>query len=205
MDQVVEIPKYQVSKSTSETYHITVPGSCLWANITINPIGDLNIQSDYGDFNYGWRSFGKDFKEFLLRIFEKANQDGSYLYDKLHDSNKASMVDVKRTIAAWKEEVINRRRESGINGDGCTREEAREAYDALSAFQREAGSTCTQDYFFMWMDRPEIDAVLDFEWRIYEGVRTTGDIRCRAFCIEIAPIFAEILREELSQKENAAN
>jgi hypothetical protein len=204
---------YRFTKSVSETYHLSWPGDFAWANITINSIGDLNIQSDYGNYNYGWRSFGGDFKKFLIRICDKSRADG-YLYDKLHNRTKAAMVDVKPTIKVWKKEIGRWYGESvrsyigGMQRDQL-KEAVREALEVLDDFQRNVSSECTPDAFYMWMDKPVLNRIIDWEWRIYDGSpHTTGDRACRSLCEQIMPAFADILRKELedeapAQKESA--
>ena len=204
-----ETLEFKYSKSVSETYHLKVPGDFAWANITINSNGDLNIQSDYGNYNYAWRAFGDSFKKFLIRICHKAKGDRGYLYDKLHNRHKAAMVDVKPTVKMWKREIG---RWYGENYKSYFPEmrrselkmAAQDALDTLDSFQSHFGSECSQDAFYMWMDKPEINKIIDWEWRMYEGSPVkTGDRACKALCEQIMPAFADILRKELEQEAQA--
>ncbi|QHW35772.1 hypothetical protein GZH47_33300 (plasmid) [Paenibacillus rhizovicinus] len=205
--------EYKHSKSVSETYHITWPGEFTWANIMINEMGDLNIQSDYGNYTYGWRSFGDNFKKFLIRICGKSgDHPKGYLYDKLHDHSKAATVDVKKSLTVWKKEIIRMRRETGLrykrydwvklSSGEISQEQAKDVWDSICIIERELGSTCSQDRFYMSLDRESINDVFDWEWRIHGdgSPETTGDVACEAFCREIAPVFAKILQDELDQE-----
>jgi len=204
MPEKYEPEEFRYSKSISETYHLSVPGSLVWANITINSSGDLNIQSNYGNYQYAWRSFGEDFKKFLIHI---CTNDPSFLYNKLHNRSEANRIDVMKTVNLWKREVIRWFRETlrfrrlRIDRDEA-RSMAKDAMKALDAIVQTLGPECQAETFYVCARVPEINQVIDFEWSIYEGSPVTmGDHRCQALIDEIMPAFASILQRELEEKE----
>lgn len=68
-----------ITTTNGKTFRVEVQGS-QWAYIMYNDKGDLYINSDWGCFGFAWRSFGKDFEDFLLSI----NTD--YLLGKLESN-----------------------------------------------------------------------------------------------------------------------
>lgn len=54
-----------IIKDQAEQYYISLPGQS-WATFVISEKGDLFINSDWGYWACCWRSFGTDFKKFLI-------------------------------------------------------------------------------------------------------------------------------------------
>jgi hypothetical protein len=189
---------YTVEKSISERYHIRIPGSSAWAIITINDVGDFSVISDYGNYSYAWRSFGDNFKKFLIQICERCKEDPQgYLYSKIHDHAAANMVDVKKTIQEYKRTLLKEYREDRWRMSDEERQAVRECYDALNEIENEDDEV-SQDFFFSTLmhDHRITEETLCWEYMIH-NVYTTYDRQCEAFCREIAPVFAEILQKEL--------
>lgn len=194
---------YTVTKSISERYEIRLNNA--WAIITISEDGDFNAISDYGNYTYAWRSFGDNFKKFLMRICEK---DSSYLYSKLHDRHKAEMVDCEKTIEQFKKDLFQSYREKKRDYWYMEKDKraiyptldvkVRDAYDSLCSLEGEG--TMSHESFMnqIWHDRNLSDELFGEEYFMYANIITTGDMECKDFCDKIAPVFAEILRGELS-------
>lgn len=192
-----------VTKSISERYEIKLNNHA-WAIITISEDGDLNVISDYGNYSYSWRSFGDSFKKFLIRICEK---DSSYLYSKLHDRHKAKMVDCEKTVEQFKKDLFKFYREKKRDYWYMKKDEnliyprlsdkVRDAYESLCSLETEG--MISHDLFMnqIWHDKNLSDELFGEEYFMYANIITTGDMGCEAFCREFAPVFAEILKEEL--------
>jgi hypothetical protein len=68
-----------LKKDICEQYYQSLEGQS-WCTFTISPIGDFFIHSDWGYWAFNWRSFGTDFKGFLIGI------NKHYLFDKLESN-----------------------------------------------------------------------------------------------------------------------
>lgn len=203
--------EYKLEKTVSECYRISIPGSFAWATITINEVGDLNILSDYGSFSYAWRSFGKSFKEFLVRICDKCEKEPrGYLYSKLHDRHRASMVECEETVKQFKIDLFNSYREKKRDFWYMEKDKkaiyprlenkVRDAYDSLCSIESEGTMSLEAFSSAIWHDSNLSDELFGEEYFVYANIVQTGDTHCAAFCKEIAPVFAKILREELEQQ-----
>jgi hypothetical protein len=187
--------EYKVTKSTTERYSIRLKDGWTWAIINISEDGDFNVISDYGNYSYAWRSFGDNFKKFLVDICGRCKESPmSYLYDKLHNHEQSKNVDIDATISNWKGHLFEKRRNRDI-----TEEQARVEYDQLISFEDSIGTECSQDYLYMWFSHEYSGDIFDFDYIGYDIVHTY-DRQCEAFCREIAPVFAEILKEEITLK-----
>lgn len=200
---------YKLTKSTMERYDIRLAGEnswrCQWATISISDDGMFSAQTDCGNFNYSWYSFGECFKSFLVEIFSK---DSDYLYSKIHDRTKDGRIDVEKTIDNMKKRVIESRKEarnSWLSKDELNSEEARTLWDELDIIQSshdEITADAFASLFYYELPKEERDKVFHDEELWYGDLLiTTPDREALTFCEVVAPIFAEILKEEL---ENAA-
>lgn len=200
--------KYGLEKDVSEVYRLHI-GSyrCAWANITINKAGDLNVISDCGNFNYGWRGFGSEsFKDFLIRICDKAQGKG-YLYDKIHDRDRGNRVDTEKTIAKMKKELFQYYREKRRDWWYMKKDKEkiypqldtrmRDAYDELESIENEGEMSLDAFTSLLWNSR-NLNEVFDGDYLAHQlDIEITGDKQAIAFCEVVAPIFAEVLKEEL--------
>lgn len=195
---------YKLTKSISERYEIKLKNHA-WAIITISRNGDFNVISDYGNYTYAWRSFGDCFKKFLVRICEK---DSSYLYSKLHDRNKSERVDCEKTVKQFKKDLFKSYREKKRDYLYMLRDakeiypklenKVRDAYESLESIESEGDISHESFMNMIWHDRDLSDELFGEEYFMYADIHTTGDVQCEAFCSKIAPVFAEILKEELA-------
>ncbi|MFA1509986.1 hypothetical protein ACDN41_12220 [Priestia aryabhattai] len=196
--------EYKLSKSTMERYDIRIKGEnnwkCAWATISISDDGMFNVQSDCGDFSYSWGSFGDCFKTFLISICSK---DTSYLYDKIHNQERANNVDVEKTVNNMKKKIIQNRLENYNRtpylDDELSPEEARWLWDELDTMQR-CHDEVSQDAFvslFYGLSSTERNKVFSDEFWYDDFIVTTNDRHAETFCNVVAPLFAEILKEEL--------
>lgn len=201
---------YQFNKSTMERYDIRLNGEsawrCQWANISISSDGMFNAQTDCGDFNYYWGSFGDCFKKFLVDICSK---DSSYLYSKIHSHERDGRIDVEKTITNMKKRVIESRKEAGLRllgKDDLTEEDARYLWDELESIQNSHGEISVDAFsslYYYELPKEERDKVFHDEDLWYGDLLvTTPDREAKTFCEVVAPMFAEILKAEL-EKEKA--
>ncbi|MFD0673953.1 hypothetical protein [Cohnella sp. GCM10027633] len=212
--QATEARPFTVKKDVSEVYRIRIDSHrCQWANITINDSGDFNAVTDCGNFNYYWGGYGSGtFKEFLIRIFSKsAGGRGSYVYEKISDSNR-DRVDCDKTVAPMKKDFITRYRELYVDARRLSRyvdnfdtrwafnelkDKARTTWDAL--IDLEGQGELSQDRFFsiLWEGGSFDDKFFDGDSIACLDVEMTGDRQAIAFCEVVAPLFAEILKTEI--------
>jgi hypothetical protein len=87
---------------TAETVSINTPDTS-WGIFCFNSIGDLFLNSDWGMFCYSWRSFGKDFREFL------AGLNADYVICKFSQNYDENMPNNKRLGSK-----INKRRKESV-------------------------------------------------------------------------------------------
>jgi hypothetical protein len=195
---------YKLTKSTMERYDIRLQGEsrwrCAWATISISDDGVFNAQTDCGDFNYYWGSPGKSFKEFLSDI---CSENPHYLYSKIARREKEGNVDVDKTIDNMKKRVIESRREAGfrwLSKDDLSQEEARELWDALDCIQRnhsEISSDAFSSLFYYELPDNERRKAFYDEWWYDDILVYTKDRGAKAFCEVVAPVLAEILKNEI--------
>lgn len=107
--------EYSIAKSNVECYKMRLVkgGSLYWADITIDASGTtgrIQIASDYGSWQYYWGACGKPFKQFLLSL------NMSYMADKFGADKH---FDPDATIRAFKEQVIEYRRQENITAENA--------------------------------------------------------------------------------------
>lgn len=59
--------KIELKKSIAEHYYFNSENHS-WTSFTITENGDLMITGDWGYYCYAWRSFGTNFKEFIISL-----------------------------------------------------------------------------------------------------------------------------------------
>lgn len=200
---------YKLTKSVMERYDIRLQGEnrwrCAWATISISDDGVFNAQTDCGNFNYYWGSPGKSFKEFLIDVCSK---DTSYLYRKLASSEREGQIDVDKTIINMKATLIQNRLENRNRtpyvSDELSPEEARELWDALDCIQSnhsEISPDAFSSLFYYELPDKERRKVFSDEWWYDDILVYTEDRWAKTFCEVVAPVFAEILKGEISQTQ----
>jgi len=200
--------KYSMTKDVSETYRLRIDSyRCQWANITINPSGEFSVISDCGNFNYRWPvSANENFKEFLIRICSGSTKNG-YLYDKIHDRDRASRVDAENSIISLKQELFRYYREKKRDYYYMLEDKKkiypqldtrmRDAYDELESIGSEGEMSADAFYSLLW-NSSKLGEVFDGDYiALALDVETVGDRQAMAFCEVVAPIFAEVLKAEL--------
>lgn len=199
---------YKLTKSIMERYDIRLQSEkswrCQWATISISDDGVFNAQTDCGNFNYYWGSPGKPFKEFLTDICSK---NSHYLYSKIARREKEGNVDVDKTIDNMKAKVIQNRLENRNRTpyvmDELSPEEARELWDALDCVQNnhsEISSDAFSSIFYYELPDKERRKAFSDEWWYDDILVYTEDRGAKAFCEVVAPVFAEILKNEIENK-----
>ena len=198
---------YHLTKSKMERYDIRLKsGRCQWAIISISDDGVFNAQTDCGDFSYRWGSFGDCFKSFLIDI---CRNDSSYLYGKIHSHDREGNIDVDKTIANMKEKIIENRKEyrnqtSYVSDYELSLDEARylwmELDDVLSCHS-EISPDAFASIFYHELPSEERNKVFSDEFWYDDILVHTSDRQAEAFCEVVAPIFGEILENELSNEQ----
>jgi hypothetical protein len=207
------VPAFKVAKSMSEVYNLQIDSyKCEWATITISDSGDFNAITDCGNFNYSWRGYGSGtFKEFLIRIFSKAG-GRSYVYEKLSDSSR-DYVDCEKTVKPMRKEFLKTYRELYRDKRNNARyiktyeterafrelqDNARETWDVLQEMEDEG--TVSQDRFLstLWHDGRVHDEFFDGDYiACCIDLKMTGDMQTIAFCEVVAPVFVQVLKQEI--------
>lgn len=200
---------FKVKKSVMERYDIRLDHwRCQWATISVSDDGVFNAQTDCGDFSYRWGSFGESFKMFLISIFSK---DTHYLYNKIHDSSKANLIDIEKTVANMKERILQNRKENGnitpYVMDELSPEEARDLWDELETISNchdEVTSDAFASMFYYELPDEGRRKVFGDEFWHDDILVNSSDRNAETFCEVVAPVFAEILREELRGSKEAS-
>lgn len=213
----MSVHSFKLTKSVSEVYNLQIDSHrCAWATITINDCGDFNAITDCGNFNYSWRGYGSGtFKDFLIRIFSKAEGRSSYVYGKLSDSNRDE-VDCKETIEPMKKEFIEKYRELYHDKRKNARYiktfetkwafqdlqyNARATWDVLQELENEGNMS--QDRFLsaLWHDGRVHSIFFDGDYLSCLDLKMTGDRQAITFCEVVAPVFVEALKQEVQAIE----
>ena len=135
----------KITKSKAEIYRISGLQYGGWADITIDEgdkSGRLSISSDWGNWAYGWHSYGRSFKEFLCGL------DIHYTAKKM---GQANYFDFDATIKAWKREVIEAREGWAIDA-----KEARELYDQIKVMEFD-GTSLEEVKGTLWREEKLLD------------------------------------------------
>ena len=105
-----------------------------WAVAHLDNRGFLAVIGDYGEFGHLWHNFGdEDFRVFLSRL------GPDYLMGKLGERTELNR---KKTVHELRREICQDRR-SGL----LDREQAREDWDAVAAFEVESDATYSAEDF----------------------------------------------------------
>jgi len=174
----------KIKKQTIEKYSLKAEGlpNSWWADIAIGQDGFVSIQSDYGDYNYFWNSFGKNIKEFLIGC------DVSYLYGKF-GPNLEREFDLKASIKELRKYILESRRTLAFDAKDC-----RVFWDATKDLERM--SITSSDRWYEELCESDLD-------RLYEGdisyapCVTSNNFHLTFFLKEIWPHFIACLKEEL--------
>lgn len=146
----------------------------------------------YGGESYTncWGAPGDDFPKFLSDVFSKNKE---YLFEKIADYSKADYVDTEETSKHMKKLVLDARRSLELD-----EYEAREAWEDVERF--EGLTSITQEGLYgswsRWFEMLiEKDIVSDEPW-FEDFIQYKEDRKCRIFCEKVAPILAEVIKQE---------
>lgn len=177
----------KLKKTQTETYNFKSDNPYWWASINISDDGFLNIQSDYGNYNYCWsafgNSFGNSFKKFLVDC------NSQYIRDKLGIELEREF-DSETTEKAIKKEIISMLRCKDISS-----ENARECWNIANKIKR-----CISQHEFYDLIYYKETEILH---HIYFGdvstipVYTNVNSRLQFFMDIIWPEFIKELKSEL--------
>jgi len=182
--EIVSDRQVTFKKDICEKYTLKWKSKNWWAVFTISGEGMFNVQSDFGNYSYWWRSPGhRSFKEFLIDL------EPTYTMGKLNDQ-RPRVFDVKSTVNSLKKEVIERRKEGEI-----TQEFARSCFDDIDRIRRENSDTVDQ-YFSILHEISFLPKLYDFDYSMIP-CRTEYDPMLQGFMKHIYPEFVRILKEEL--------
>lgn len=179
---------YKFTKSVCERYDVRFGGDRAIFTIDEND-GLFNCHSSYGNYSYSWPRHGrKSFKHFILELACLR----SYFLNKISNDN---VFNLDASVRLWKKQIIEMRK----NGDR-DKEDARAAWDFLNdldpdmSYDRAVNEICASKVIGrMWREPWEsMDFVKEYP---REAV---------IFATEVMPMFAEILRQELSEAEREA-
>lgn len=178
---------YTFKKSTCERYDLRW-GQYGWAIFTIDEkLGLFNCQSDHGDYSYMWPNHGrKSFKHFILELAK----DTHYLLKKV---SKPDTFDFQKALVRWKREIIRVRRDRE-----CTKEQARDAWEAIDSLEDYSGSPDV--LLYQICDSRAINEIWDEPWYVFEIDREYSP-QALAFAHEVMPMFANILSKEIEGED----
>jgi hypothetical protein len=178
--KILPFTTVKCTKGLTERY--TLRDKSWWADITVSPDGFVNIQSDYGSYNYSWRSFGDDIKKFLIGC------DKSYLYNKFGGLLPRAF-NQEKSIQRLRKDILEYRRNGTFSKEDC-----REIWDKTETLKLE-GISSTEEWFRVVGDS---DISRMYEYDISSIPCTTEDnYQLTAFLKEIWPEFVKILKNEI--------
>ncbi|QGG51582.1 hypothetical protein [Lysinibacillus pakistanensis] len=140
-------------------------------------------------YTFCWGSPGDSFVKFLIKVFN--NDD--YLYEKLADCSKEKFVDTEKTGNHLKERLLKARRFHEIDEN-----DARDMWDNIESLQNE--SEIMNDHLYglwnTWFSAMiKNDIISDEPW-FEDFIEYQKDWKCLIFCEKVAPILAEIIKQE---------
>lgn len=185
--------EFTVKKSKVERYDIRFDGEnrwrCRWATVWISEDGFFNAQTDCGDFSYRWNSFGGCFKSFLIAIDKE-----DYLYGKI--AKDTERVDAEESVKQIKIALLEKRRRREITRDvvDLSWGDIEELIDECDGQSAEVFYCRTSSKF--WLTEKALPELFDFLEIDYKPDRAA-----KVFCEVVMPVFVEVLRKEIAEKE----
>jgi hypothetical protein len=170
-------------KQVAKSYHFRFEETFGWAIFTVNDsTGELNIQSDWGDWAHRWGGAGLGGKTISQAIASWT--DAHYLCDKLHYGKDRDQFDGVETRKGLRERILEKRREMDIS-----KEAARELWDETEHHI----DFDTPDTFMNSISR-EMDQFLD--GMAYEYIRRSPTYGWEILLRQLLPLFIDTLRKE---------
>jgi len=141
-------------------------------------------------YTYCWGAPGDSFVKFLIDVF--AHKD-DYLYGKLADYSKEKFIDTEKVGNHLKKLLLKARRRREIDEF-----ETEDMWDNIEALQSE--SEMMQDLLYgvwnHWFDAMiKHDIISDEPW-FEDYIEYQKDRKCLVFCEKVAPILAEVIKQE---------
>lgn len=187
-----------VKKSTCDMYTLRSSIPHWWAIITLADNGMLNVQSDYGDYNYLWNLGGEPIRDFLLSC------DIDYLKNKF-GRNMKKVFNFEDTLRKIKIDILKYRHAGKISKDI-----AHQAWNFLHDRKFEVDDPSTIDDFYNYYLNHNWYILFDTEFNllqdVYDGdvssVPMTMDMphELNAFFEIIWPEFIKQLKKEATKK-----
>ncbi|MGF7534998.1 hypothetical protein AAGG74_15115 [Bacillus mexicanus] len=140
-------------------------------------------------YTFRWNSPGDDFIQYLINTFSK-NSD--YLYDKLEDVKYREYIDTEKTAINMKKVLLSARLNRELD-----KEDARELWDEIESFSCEA--LTIRNFYDIYHNQFKTgikSGVFSDEPWYEEFVVNQEDYQCRVFCEKVAPILAQVLKQE---------
>jgi hypothetical protein len=184
-----------VSVSTATTYSFnTEPRDYGWALCSVNDqTGELSVVSDWGNWAHRWnvRHLGAPSLTHLIGSLSPRSVD--YLADKLTSYEERHRFCPEKTVAAWRGDVLTRRR-----GEEIDRETARQLWDDL-------GEMASVDHFDDFLRRFwDIDNHEEiFSDHPCNHIRTEPTGAYQVLLERILPALVEACRRTIDQRRHA--
>jgi hypothetical protein len=172
--------------TTARVYHVR--WGMTWAiAIVHDATGCLSLVTDYGNWSMRWNAWGMprraDGRRATLHEF-LADAGTDYVLSKVMDLKQRERVSRKKTIEYMKERILERRR-----GGGCSREAARDAWNALEDYDP---TSPDQDEAY---PPSEVQAVVSDAWECFMHAPTTDALAFREMWPELRKLIAATVGE----------
>jgi hypothetical protein len=184
-----------VSVSTATTYGFnTEPRSYGWALCSVNDqTGELNVVSDWGNWAHRWNVHHLGAPSLTHFIGGRSPGSFNYLADKLTSYEEQHRFCPEKTVAAWRGDVIARRRDGGLDADT-----ARQLWDDLG---ETASVEHYDDFVARFWDIDNRDAL--FSDSPSEHIRTEPTGAYRVLLERIIPALVEACSRTVDQRRHA--
>lgn len=162
--------------TTARVYHVRWPHT--WAIAVVHDAsGCLSLVTDYGNWSHRWSQAGLGDRT-LHTFLARAGAD--YVLRKVMDSKQREVFSKAKTVASLRDAVCQRRREGA-----CTREEAREAWEALDGWDPELDADDCPDYA-----PREVAAIVRDAWEYGHTEESTSALAFRTMWPELRKLIA---------------
>ncbi|WP_342471617.1 hypothetical protein MHH70_12435 [Metasolibacillus sp. FSL H7-0170] len=144
-------------------------------------------------YSYGWSSPGNDFIKFLIRVFSKGYD---YLLSKLENPSFYNFIDTEKTGRNLRVIILTARKESRL-----TQDEARDLWDCIEILEGHDDLTNSHFYniYSTYFEAAIKNGVISDEPWFEDFIERKEDWKCRVFCEKVAPILAEVLKQEYAK------
>lgn len=191
-----------VTEYTGKVYYFRWP-SIGWASFTVcDATGELHVQSDWGNFSYGWSPDPRHLGRPTLTDFLAQCSGPDYVADKLRYGvplRERKILDREATETAWKSRILSARRDGSLSAALARDhwESAEDILDAMGAgredevaFVINEKTLCGGEGFLDWLGERPWD---ELEWRDSYPITILRD--------ELLPRFLAYLRAERAKEK----